>query len=122
MPNSPKKNEEIIRRALNALRDLAPEKTFSGKKLADLEAQAERSFAPRRKLIELDNEEKRQITIRETEDKKTLKMIEQIVAGVIGDDDFGKDSALYEAFGFIRESERKTGNTRKKKTPEEVNP
>lgn len=43
------------------------------------------------------------------EDTKILKMIDQIVAGVVGHDDYGDDSALYEAFGFVRKSKRKSG-------------
>lgn len=34
--------------------------------------------------------------------------------GVRGDKDFGDDSALYGAMGFVRKSERKSGLTRKK--------
>src|SRR5687767_6029612 len=120
MAKSPKYVEQLIERTINALRDLAPEKKFSNKTLADFQTQSEKSMIPRRKLIELANEEKRQIALREAEDKKTIKMFEQIVAGVVGDDEFGDDSALYEALGFIRRSERKSGNTRKKLVREEL--
>ena len=40
-----------------------------------------------------------------------------MVNGVKGDPDFGEDSDLYEAMGYVRKSERKSGLTRKKKTP-----
>ena len=115
MSKSPKKNEETIQRALNALRSLAPDKKFNNKSLADLETQAAKSMATRQRLIEIKNEEAEQIALREAEDAKTLKMIEQIVAGIIGDDDYGDDSALYELFGFVRKSQRKSGLTRAKK-------
>jgi hypothetical protein len=39
-----------------------------------------------------------------------------VVNSVVGDVDFGPDSSLPEAMGYVRESERKTGLTRKKKT------
>lgn len=122
MSKSPKQVEEAIRRTINALRDLAPDKKFNNKSLADLEAQAEKSMAPRRRLTEIANEEKEQIALREVEDAKTMKLIGQIVSGVEGDDEFGNDSALYEAFGFIRKSKRKSGNTRKKSSPANINP
>jgi hypothetical protein len=122
MPKSPKTIEETIRRTINALRDLAPDKKFSNKGLAELETQAEKSMAPRRKLIELANEEKQQIALRDAEDAKTMKLIDQIVAGVKGDDEFGDDSALYEALGFVRKSDRKSGNTRRRMTTETTNP
>lgn len=40
-----------------------------------------------------------------------------VVNGVKGDPTFGDDSGLYEAMGYVRKSERKSGLTRKKKTP-----
>lgn len=122
MPNSPKKVEEAIQRAINAWNDLAPDKKFGNKSLDDFQAQVEKSMEPRRKLTELSNEEKRQIALRETEDKKSMKMLEQVVAGIVADDEFGNDSALYEAFGRVRKSERKSGNTRRKNNSETTNP
>jgi hypothetical protein len=114
MGRNPKTNEETIERALNALRDIAPDTKFNNKSLADLEPQAEKSMAPRRRIGEIDNERSEQEAARDSEDVKTLKMIDQIVAGVIGHDDYGKDSALYEALGFVRKSKRKSGLTRRK--------
>lgn len=122
MPKSPKKIQEIFERAVNAWKDLAPDKKFSNKALSDLLAQVEKSMAPRRRLLELANEEKQQIALREAEDAKTLKLIEQVTAGIKGDDEFGDDSALWEAFGLVRRSERKSGLTRRKQTTEEANP
>lgn len=115
MPNSPKKNEEKMKKALNALKTLAPNVKFNGKGVEELEAQVNRSLAPRQRLVEIADEETEQQALRESEDVKSLAMIEKIVAGIIGHDDYGKDSALYEAFGYIRESDRKSGLTRKKK-------
>lgn len=37
--------------------------------------------------------------------------------GVTGDPEFGDDSALYGAMGYVRKSERKSGLTRKKNQP-----
>lgn len=37
--------------------------------------------------------------------------------GVAGSADYGDDSPLYGAMGFVRKSERKSGLTKKKKTP-----
>ena len=36
--------------------------------------------------------------------------------GVAGSLDYGDDSSLYEAMGFVRKSEKKSGLTRKKKS------
>jgi len=40
-----------------------------------------------------------------------------VIDGVIGDERFGRNSALYGAFGLVRESERKSGLTRKGDVP-----
>jgi hypothetical protein len=116
MGNCPKHNEEIIDRAVNALRTLAPDAKFNGLGLAEIAPQAERSMAPRRRIEEVNTIKTDQIALRINEDKVTLKMIEKIVLGILGDDNYGKDSALYEAFGFVRKSKRKTGLTHKKKS------
>ena len=37
-----------------------------------------------------------------------------VVKGVVGDPAFGEDCDLYEAMGYVRKSERKSGLSRKK--------
>lgn len=115
MGKGPKQIEEVIERAINALRDLAPETKFNNSNLADLAPLAEESLAARRELVEIGNLEAAGIARREAADARVLKMIEKIVNGIIGDENFGDDSALYEAFGFVRRSQRKSGLTRKRK-------
>ena len=41
-----------------------------------------------------------------------------VVAGVIGDPAFGPNSSVYELMGYTRKSERKSGLTRKKESPQ----
>jgi hypothetical protein len=118
MPNSPKKNEKKMMDVLIAWRTIAPEKTFGGMTLAQYEAQVNRSLAPRQRLLEIADEEIEQQTLRDTEDAITLKKVELIVAGIIADEEHGSDSALYEASGYVRKSERNSGLTRKKKNGE----
>ena len=50
-------------------------------------------------------------------DTATMKMCEMIKNGVVADPLFGDDSALYEALGYIRKSNRRSGLTRKKNDP-----
>ncbi len=113
--NNPKGNETVFERGLSALRNLAPDTKFKGKGLAEFSAQTERSFASRRRLADLDNQTTNELTVRETEDERSLAMLDDIVDGVVGHEDFGDDSALYEALGFVRKSQRKSGLTRKRK-------
>lgn len=118
MPNSPKDNEEKYTRFLESWKNLAPGKTFGGLTLAEFTAQVAKSNAPRERLIELADETTNEETNRANADIDTMKMCEKIKNGVVGDPEFGDNSALYESFGFIRKSDRKTGLTRKKKAGE----
>ncbi len=114
MADSPKNIEEKYNRFLNAWTTLAPDKTFGGVTLAEFSAQVGKSNSPRQRLVELDDERTAEETKRDNEDKNSLKLCERVKNGVIADPDFGDDSALYEAFGFVRKSERQSGLTRKK--------
>ncbi len=40
--------------------------------------------------------------------------VQRVVKGVVGDPAFGEDCDLYEAMGYVRKSERKSGLSRKK--------
>ena len=114
MADTPRENEAKYNRFLTALTTLAPDKTFGGVNLADLTTQIAKSNSPRQRLAELGDEKKNQEAKRDSEDLETMKLCERIKNGVVADPEFGDDSALYEALGYIRKSERKSGLTRKK--------
>lgn len=114
MADSPKVIEERYNRILNAWKTLEPDKTLGGMTVAQFEAQISKSNTPRVKIQALEDEAKQEQTNRENEDKITLKACEMIVKSVIADPDLGDDSALYEAMGYVRKSNRKSGLTRKK--------
>lgn len=117
MAQSPKINEDKMLKIQNAWRNLAPAKSFGGMTLAEFDIQVEKSLTPRRRLVEIEDEKLREQANRDEEDDVTMDKIELIVAGVIADPTEGSDSALYEAMGYIRKSDRKSGLTRKKKVP-----
>lgn len=54
---------------------------------------------------------------RDDADVVTNEAIQKVVKGVAGDPDFGEDSDLYEALGYVRKSERRSGLSRKKAAP-----
>jgi hypothetical protein len=58
---------------------------------------------------------------RESADEVFAAKAKLVVAGVLADPTEGPDSALYNAFGYIRESERKSGLTRNKRNPPPAN-
>ena len=103
---------------LNAWRTLAPDKTFGGMTLAQYEALVTRSRTARQHIEDLDDQRAQAVTERDAADEAVIDKSKLVVAGVLADPEFGPDSALYEAFGYTRESEYKSGLTRKgKPTP-----
>ena len=118
MATSPKDSEEKMLKILNAWKTLAPNKTFGGFKVSEYEAQVNKSLAPRTRLDQLEDERLQEIASREAEDAVMMKDAQFIVNGVLADPEFGDDSALYEAFGYVRKSDKKSGLTRKKSAAE----
>ena len=113
--DSPKANQEKYDEVEKAWKDLAPNETFGGMTLAQFQARLKPSKDQREALDQLDNQMKEHITGRDGADIVSMNGVELVVNGVIGNPAFGPDSALYEAMGYIRKSERKSGLTRKKK-------
>ena len=86
---SPAKNLELLKAALAAWREYAPEVTFGGMKLSDLEAAVELSEEDRDKITVKENEMTGLIVKRDNDDSGGLKIRELLVNGVIGDPKFG---------------------------------
>lgn len=107
---------DLLETTAAALREFAPDTAFGGVKLADFEPFVETCRKDRDDIVDHDNLGKGLIVKRENDDDTALGKRELIVNGVIGDPNFGPDSALYEALGFVRKSDRKSGLTRKKNT------
>ena len=104
-----------MERMLNAWRTLAPDKTFGGMTLAQYESLVTRSRTARQHIEDLDDQRAQAVTERDAADDAVTDKSKLVVAGVLADPNFGPNSALYEAFGYTRESEHKTGLTRKRK-------
>lgn len=117
MAKSPKATEDKIARMLNAWETLAPDKLFGGMKLADFRAAAQPSLDTRARVEDLEDQRKQAISDREDADEAFLLKAQLVVNGVLADPTEGPDSALYEAFGYTPKSDRKSGLTRKRKTP-----
>ena len=74
------------------------------------------AFAPaaRQRLDDLEDQITQAQADRDRADADFLVKAQQVVAGVLADSTEGPDSALYEAMGYRRKSERKSGLTRKR--------
>ena len=111
----PKDIQEKFERIDNAWRTLAPNKTFGGMTLSQFEEECLPSQEARNAIEELQDRLTKALAGRDTADENTASKIQLVVAGVLGDPTEGANSALYEAFGYTRKSERRTGLTRKRK-------
>ena len=109
MGDSPKLNEEKLRRILNAWKTLAADKAFGGMTVEQFEAVLAPSFATRQQLDELDNQRTHLINTRGDADELSLAKAAAAIAGMNADPGFGPNSSLIEACGYVRQSERKSG-------------
>jgi hypothetical protein len=114
----PKDTKEKLARILNAWRTLAPDKSFGGMTLAQFEAACAPSSTTRALIAELEDRLAQAHADRDAADTVTASKLQLVVNGILADPTEGADSALYEAIGYTRKSERKTGLTRKRKEPE----
>ncbi|MDT7542755.1 MAG: hypothetical protein QOE33_2659 [Acidobacteriota bacterium] len=113
MPQGPKANEEKLRRVLDAWERLAPEKSFGGMTLAEFKAVTAPSLTIRQAIDEADAHLQSLHTNRDHADDVSNAKIQLVINGVLADPTEGADSALYEALGYTRKSDRQSGLTRK---------
>ncbi len=111
----PKSTLEKLNLVISGWETLAADKSFAGMTLAQLKTAVKPSFDTRDQLRALENQVQSKQSERDNADEESLRLIQQVINGVIGDPEEGPDSDLYESFGYTRKSERKTGLTRKKK-------
>lgn len=114
---SPKKTMDCLDKILEAWQNLAPTATFGGVTLADFQTKIDSSTDARADLVAKDNEYKAAIVNRDNADAVAMAFKTLVVNGVIGDPNFGPNSALYEAMGYIRKDMRASGLTRKRREP-----
>lgn len=113
--SQPKSTVDKINSVVRGWERLAPEKTFGGMTLAQFKSKIKPSFDTRDELSVLESQTQSKLVERATADEESLRFVQLVVNGVIGDPDEGPDSDLYESFGYTRKSQRKTGLTRKTK-------
>ncbi len=98
-----------------AWQDLAPDKSFAGMTLAEFATKVKPSLDARKDIKDAETKMTDATTRRQTSDTETLRLMQLVVSSIKGDPTFGEDSALYEASGYVRKSERKSGLSRKAK-------
>jgi hypothetical protein len=110
-------NDRIVR-TQSAWATLRPQKTFAGMTLAQLQEKVAPSLAARAIIARLENELIAAQNQRDDADAASLEAIQFVVNAVKGDPEEGEDGELYEAMGYVRKSERKSGLSRKAKATE----
>lgn len=100
-----------------AWKALASTASFAGMTYTDFESAVKSSFDSRDAVRDAEAALTNAQDERDANDLTNLKLCDAVVKSVVADPKYGDDSALYEALGYIRKSERKTGLTRKKSPP-----
>jgi hypothetical protein len=117
MANNPKATAQKIERMLNGWETITPSKSFGGMTLQQFQAAIKPSLDARQQIDDLEDQLTQAIVARDSADDVSLAKAQQVVNGVLADPTEGPDSALYQAFGYTRKSERKSGLTRKRTPP-----
>jgi hypothetical protein len=73
------------------------------------------SFDARASIVNLQDQLTAALNARDDADVETSKAVALVVHSVKGDPEEGEDGELYEAMGYVRKSERKSGLSRKAK-------
>ena len=104
---------ERIRLFKAAWNEQAPTESFAGMTYAQFEAACADALALREEILQLDIQREGKRTEREQADLTARNLCDLVVNSVRGTPGHGKDSALYRALGYVRQSERKSGLTRR---------
>ena len=118
MGKAPKDAKDKYDAVVKAWANLAPTAQFGGMTLEQFKTLIKPSEDARASLTALDQQVLAALNARAAADVVSLDKAQMVVDGVRGDPTYGPDSALYEAMGYVRKSERKSGLTRKGKKTE----
>ena len=113
MSLSPTQIEDKLRKMINAWEQIAPTKKFAVT-LDEFKAGLKPSFDVRDLIADLDDQRNKASDDRAKFDDASLDLAQRVVNAILADSSEGKNSSLLEGFGRIRESEKKSGLTRKK--------
>ncbi|HEY1771504.1 MAG TPA: hypothetical protein VGG02_14730 [Chthoniobacterales bacterium] len=117
MPKNPEAFKNKLDKVVEAWDDKAATTSFGGMTLTQFKFNVQPSYDARNKIADGEQMVEDGTNEREDADAISNPNLLLVVNGVKGDPAFGENSDLYEEMGYVRKSERKTGLTRKKKTP-----
>ena len=108
------KTDEVLR----AWESLAPEAIFSGMTVQEFRETSQPLLEIRQRIALLDQQRQGAKAARDIAEKEMMINLQLIVESIKGTKDYGKDSELYAAIGYVTRSARQSGLTRKKAQPE----
>ena len=114
MALNPKSNIIKLERILNAWQMLAPDKTFGGMTKQEFETYINTCRNARAALEDFEDQITDVKALRESSDEVALAKAQIIKNGVLADPELGINSSVYEAMGYVRKVDRKSGLTHKK--------
>lgn len=115
MPVAPKNSYAKIQKVLAAWKALRPDKAFAGVTLDQFAEALVPCETSRATIARLENEQTAAQNQRDDSDATAMALALRVVSAVKADADEGEDGELYEAMGYVRKSERKSGLARKAK-------
>jgi len=117
MPANPGQIEQDTNAILKAWKAFAPIAQFGSLTLPQYTALVQPSLDARQAIDDHNLLGKSLADKRDDVDVTTDATNAAIIKGIVGDVTYGDNSDLYEACGYIRKSEKKSGLTRKHSTP-----
>jgi hypothetical protein len=117
MPSNPQDSLNRINTVTKAWETLRPTKTFAGLTLAQFKAKVQPSLDARTSIATLEHQVTSALDKRDDADIASLDSIKLVVNAVKGDPAETANGDLYEAMGYVRDSERSSGLSRKRQVP-----
>jgi hypothetical protein len=115
MNSNPKAVGDLIETMISALEEHAPNATFAGKTLPQIKQAVKPSLDARAQITDLEQQTATARVDRNNADPVSLELVQQVVNSIKGDPNYGENSALYAAIGYVRKDDRKSGLTRASK-------
>ena len=115
MTSNPGKRNDRLTTIIEAWTKNAPQVKFSGLTLEQFKAKVQPSLEARATIGSLESQITVALATRDNADADSNELVQSVINSVKGDLNYGEDSPLYGAFGFVRKSERKSGLTRASK-------
>ena len=114
MKFSPSDAERRVEQPLDAWERLCPEQSFGEKTLAQYQQELEPFRTAKAKFAAADAAWDAARLERNAAYANALEITKQLVSSVKGHAKYGENSPLYHAMGYVPESERKSGLTRRR--------